>query len=258
VDVSAVPTPPPQRILIVEDNRDDAETLAQLLSLLGHEVRTAHDGPAGLEIARAFPPHVVLLDIGLPGLDGYEVARRLRRELKPAPVLVAVTGHNEEEDRRRSQEAGIDYHLAKPADPEQLLTLLAQPPAGRRRATRVLVVEDEPAILAMLDLALRFHGFEVQVAPNGHEAVRVYEQRGPDIDLVLMDVQMPGDLDGPATLGALRRLNPHVRCAFMSGNTGRYSGEELLALGASCVLAKPFANLALLADHLRNAAGIRH
>jgi CheY-like chemotaxis protein len=96
--------------------------------MFGHEVRTAQDGPAAIEEARTYEPEVVLLDIGLPGMDGLEVARRLRQELglKDA-LLVAMTGFGQEEDRCRSQEAGFNAHLVKPVDLETLHTMLAQP-----------------------------------------------------------------------------------------------------------------------------------
>jgi PAS domain S-box-containing protein len=108
---------PRRRVLVVDDNLDAAESLAMLLRLEKHTVHTAHDGPAALLEAEAFRPEVVLLDIGLPRMDGYEVARRLREELGlKAALLVAVTGYGQEEDRRRSEEAGFDAHLTKPAD----------------------------------------------------------------------------------------------------------------------------------------------
>jgi CheY-like chemotaxis protein len=119
---------PPQLILVVDDNGDAAEMLAMLLRLKGHEVRTAYDGPAALVAVRAQPPDVVLCDIGMPGMDGLEVARRLRQDLglKQA-LLVALTGYGGEEDRRRSREAGFNAHLVKPADVRALERLLARP-----------------------------------------------------------------------------------------------------------------------------------
>jgi PAS domain S-box-containing protein len=117
---------PSRRILVVDDNVDVAESLAQYLGVTGHEVRTAYNGPAALEVARTYQPEIVLLDIGMPGMDGYEMARRLRQEPGLENVLlVALTGYGQEEDRRRCQEAAIDHHLVKPADPEALQTLLA-------------------------------------------------------------------------------------------------------------------------------------
>jgi signal transduction histidine kinase/CheY-like chemotaxis protein len=120
--------PPPRRVLVVDDNVDVAASLARFLELTGHDVRTAHDGPAALDAVRADRPEVVLLDIGLPGMDGYEVARRLRELLATAGVvLVALTGYGQEGDRRRSREAGFDHHLVKPVDPAALQELLASP-----------------------------------------------------------------------------------------------------------------------------------
>lgn len=115
------------RVLVVEDNVDAAKSLAILLRLWGHEVHLAPDGPAALEMARVHRPEVVLLDIGLPGMDGYEVARRLREQGGPhRPLLLAMTGYGREEDCRRAQEAGFDRHLVKPVDLEELEGLLAQ------------------------------------------------------------------------------------------------------------------------------------
>jgi signal transduction histidine kinase len=107
----------PRRILVVDDNRDAAETLGMLLELSGAHTRVVHDGQAALEAFRSYRPAVVLLDLGLPGMDGYEIARRLRDE--PGGVhakLIALTGWGQEEDRRRSRAAGIDHHLVKPVD----------------------------------------------------------------------------------------------------------------------------------------------
>jgi PAS domain S-box-containing protein len=134
--VDAVPAPPPppragpsppRRILVVDDNVDAAQSLATLLRLGGHEVRVTHDGPAALSEARAFVPEVVLLDIGMPGMDGYEVARRLRRAPETnGALLVAQTGWGQDEDHRRSREAGFAAHLVKPLDPDALEQLLAR------------------------------------------------------------------------------------------------------------------------------------
>jgi PAS domain S-box-containing protein len=132
----AEPAPAPQaadrtaarasRILVVDDNADSARGLARLLKLLGHEVRTAHDGPAAVAAARAECPDVVLLDIGLPGMDGYEVARQLRETQNGhRPVIIGVSGYGQEDDRRRAREAGFDHHLVKPIDHDTLLSLLS-------------------------------------------------------------------------------------------------------------------------------------
>ena len=114
------------RLLVVDDNVDAADVLAMFLQLAGHEVKVAHGGPAALGIAATFQPQVILLDIGLPGMNGYEAARQLRQLPGLEKVLlVAVTGYGEDHDRRQAQEAGFDHHLTKPVDPEALGELLA-------------------------------------------------------------------------------------------------------------------------------------
>ncbi|HWB08555.1 MAG TPA: ATP-binding protein [Pirellulales bacterium] len=121
-DLHTLPaTSGPRRILVVDDNVDATTTLAMLLSVQQHAVKVAHDGLAALEAAKEFRPDVILLDIGLPRMDGYEVARRLREESDLKNVLlVALTGYGQEEDRRRSAEAGFDFHLVKPVSLEAL------------------------------------------------------------------------------------------------------------------------------------------
>ncbi len=114
------------RILVVDDNRDSAVSLALMLQIMGHTTRAAHDGLEGLEAARTFHPDVVLLDIGLPRLNGYDVSRRIREQpWGRNMVLIALTGWGQEEDKRRSREAGFNFHMVKPLDPAALEKLLA-------------------------------------------------------------------------------------------------------------------------------------
>ena len=119
------------RVLVVEDNEGAAESLTAFLRILGHDVEVACDGVAALAAIRRAPPRVALLDIGLPGMDGYELARRIRRE--PAVrgvVLIALTGYGRDEDRDLAAAAGFDHHLVKPIDPEALEDLLARLASG--------------------------------------------------------------------------------------------------------------------------------
>jgi len=119
------PAPASRRILVVDDNHDAARSLARLLKLAGNEVRTAEDGREAVVAAAAFRPDVVLLDIGLPVLNGYDAARRIRAQPWGGDmVLVALTGWGQDEDRRRSREAGFDHHLVKPVDTDTLMRLL--------------------------------------------------------------------------------------------------------------------------------------
>jgi len=121
----------PRRVLLIDDNRDAVESMTVLLELWGHEVRIAYNGPDALTLAAEFRPDAALLDIGLPGMTGYEVAQRLRQ--LPgwrAVMLVAVTGYGQDEDLRRSREAGFDHHLTKPVEPATLQGLLVSAPVS--------------------------------------------------------------------------------------------------------------------------------
>jgi CheY-like chemotaxis protein len=119
--------PPRRRILVVDDNIDAAKSLGMLLGLYGQDVRLASDGPEALCIAGEFRPEVVVLDIGLPGMDGNEVARRLReRPDFQSALIIAVSGWGQETDRERSRAAGFDHHLVKPAKPDVILNLIAK------------------------------------------------------------------------------------------------------------------------------------
>ena len=121
---------PGLRVLVVDDDADTAATIAVLVGMSMHKAQVVSDGPAALQAAEADPPDVVLLDIGLPGMDGWEVARQLRKSKKgQRPLIIAITGRADETDREKSAEVGIDLHLVKPVDPELLLRLLKRPDA---------------------------------------------------------------------------------------------------------------------------------
>jgi DNA-binding response OmpR family regulator len=122
-----------RRVLVVDDNLDAAESTAAYLRLEGHEVKTVGDGAQALASIKVFDPHVIVLDIGLPGLDGFEVARRLRsRGDTSHALLIAVTGYGQREDRSRAGEAGFDYFFVKPADPREIHGAIER---GRATAT---------------------------------------------------------------------------------------------------------------------------
>jgi CheY-like chemotaxis protein len=140
------------RVLVVEDNRDSADSLRLLLALYGYEVAVAYCGHDGVRAAQQCRPDVVLCDIGLPGLDGYAVARRLRGNPATAQArLIAVTAYGRDEDRRRSHEAGFERHLVKPVDPDDLRSsldcpavLIATPPPGGHRKRPTAPVRGSP------------------------------------------------------------------------------------------------------------------
>jgi CheY-like chemotaxis protein len=133
----AAPPPPPQpaggrlKVVVIDDNADAADTTGMLLEAWGHAVVAAYDGPSGLEVVRREKPDVVLMDIGLPGLNGYEVAGKLKDEGLVPPLMVAVTGYGHEADRQRAEWAGFHNHIVKPAKPDDLARILAS--AGRAK-----------------------------------------------------------------------------------------------------------------------------
>jgi PAS domain S-box-containing protein len=130
---NGLPKGGPHRVLVVDDSRDSAETLARLLRRLGHTVEVAHDGPSAFEAAPGFGPDLALLDIGLPGMDGYQLARALRREPSLGRLhLVALTGYGSESDRIKSAEAGFDDHLVKPVEFDDLRAILDRSTVGHR------------------------------------------------------------------------------------------------------------------------------
>lgn len=113
------------RILIVDDNRDNATTLSMLLRRVGHQTLTAFDGKEALALARSFNPEVILLDIGLPRLNGYEVCRWIRaQQSSHRMVIIAQTGWGQEETRQKTRDAGFDHHMVKPVEPNALLKIL--------------------------------------------------------------------------------------------------------------------------------------
>ena len=121
-----------RRVLVVDDNQDAADSLAMLLGVRGEEVRIAYDGAQALEVERDFKPDVVLLDIGLPAVSGYDVAERIRAKRGDKVLIVAITGWGQEKDLRRAEDAGIDHHFTKPVDFEALVALIERAAPSRR------------------------------------------------------------------------------------------------------------------------------
>jgi CheY-like chemotaxis protein len=124
---AAVPPTGGRRILVADDDQDSAESLAMLFQMMGHDVRSALNGLEAVDVAANFRPDLIVLDIGMPGLDGYEVCRRIRQQpWAQAVVIAALTGWTRDEDKDRSQEAGFDHYIVKPIDPKVLADLVAR------------------------------------------------------------------------------------------------------------------------------------
>jgi PAS domain S-box-containing protein len=142
---TATPQAHTSRVLVVDDNKDAADMLAMMLQMFGHKVQTAYDGQTALETAAEYQPDFVLLDIGLPDMNGYEVARRLRQQPGTKDVLlIAMTGYGQDSDRQQSQEAGFDHHLVKPVEPQKLQDLLETLAKKPRPETGKGLSFDEP------------------------------------------------------------------------------------------------------------------
>jgi CheY-like chemotaxis protein/two-component sensor histidine kinase len=143
---------PQRRVLIVDDNRDSADSLAMLMQITGNKTYMAHDGVEAVEAVEKYRPEVVLLDIGLPGMDGHEVCRRVREQPWGKDIIViALTGWGQEDDRRKSEEAGFDGHLVKPVDYDKLLELLASLTSERESGSIVKSIVKEKISLNVIE-----------------------------------------------------------------------------------------------------------
>jgi CheY-like chemotaxis protein len=195
--------PASRRVLIVEDHRDASAMLVELMSELGCEVRAASTGPDALVVAKSFRPEVVLLDIELPGMSGYEVAQALRQDADTRDTLVvAVTGTGTLRERVLALEAGIDLHLVKPVPLDRLIEVLAIGPAlphAVRQGNTILVVDDSAAGRYATTHGLRKCGFKVIEATSGRGAV----EKVGDATAIVLDVILP-DVDGRELCRLLR------------------------------------------------------
>jgi CheY-like chemotaxis protein len=127
------------KVLVVEDNVDSAETLAILLRAYDHEVRTVHDGLQAIEVSERFQPDVILLDLGLPDLDGYDVCRRIRQRPRGRNmIIIALSGWGQQKDKDRSAASGFDLHLVKPVEAQTLIEMLSSAPPGQTPSTAAL------------------------------------------------------------------------------------------------------------------------
>jgi signal transduction histidine kinase/CheY-like chemotaxis protein len=209
---AAAPATESHRILVVDDNRDAADGLAMLLRLRGNDVRVAYSGSQALEVAAQFQPEVGVLDIGMPEMNGYEVARELRTyEWGRDAILIALTGWGQEHDEHNATARGFDHHFVKPARPAELAACWQR--LERRRAAtpqknqRMLVVDDHPHVADSIASVLRYLGGDVGTVYDGKAALDTVREFKPSI--LFLDLEMPG-MSGYDVAREIR-ANPETR-----------------------------------------------
>lgn len=241
-----------RRILVIEDNTLNLKLVRDILQFAGHQVCEARSGEDGLQLAQREPPDLVLMDLQLPGIDGFETLHRLRRDvLAPGVPVVAVTALAMAEDRERAAAAGFDGYIEKPISvrtlPGQIEGFLAEAPPATAGdgAVTVLAVDDTPANLRLLEAVLRPQGHRVVTAASGPEALEMLSRE--NVDLVLLDIVMP-EMDG---YEVCRRIRSVPATEFLpvvmitaSGNQQRLAALES---GADDFVSKPFDQSELLA-----------
>ena len=238
------------RILVVDDLRDTADSLAMLLRLRGNDVRATYDGMEALRIAGEFHPEVVVLDIGLPGLNGYETARRMRRQpWGESAILIAVTGWGQEQDRLDAAAAGFDHHFVKPVRPAELANCWQRvqrrrgltPPSMARIGPlkqRILVIDDHPDVADSIASVLRYLGADVGTAYDGATGLTTIRDFQPSI--VFIDLHMPG-MSGYEVAKALRASPDNKDLALIAVTGWDTSGEvdKMREAGFNHTLMKP-------------------
>lgn len=241
-----------RRILVIEDNTLNLKLVRDVLQFAGHDVSEARSGEDGLQLAQRHPPDLVLMDLQLPGMDGFEALQRLRQGiLRQGVPVVAVTALAMAEDRERAAQAGFDGYLEKPisvrALPGQIEEFLteARGATAEDAPVRVLAVDDTPANLRLLEAVLMPKGYRVVTATSGSDALEVLARGG--VDLVLLDVVMP-EMDGYDVCRRIRAI-PETEFLPVVMITASGSEQRLAALesGADDFVSKPFDQSELLA-----------
>ncbi len=258
----------PARILVIEDNRDNLELMTYLLEVFGYEVLTAMDGEEGLEVARREFPNLVLSDLQMPKLDGYEVARAFRRDPRLAMLpLVAVTAYAMRGDRDKVLAAGFDGYISKPIVPEEFvgqverfleprwhataqraLTSDEHGPAQLPHRATILVVDNSPVNLQLMQSTLEPFGYKVITAGSAREALELARENPPD--LILSDLHMP-DMDGYGFLNALKSHESLkvIPFAIISSTIwGEKDPNHALRMGADKFILRPIEPQRLVAE----------
>lgn len=246
--VSATPLKKSLRILLADDNIDLAEALAEFLRSEGHEVETVHDGEAALSESLSGRFQVVLLDIGLPNLNGYEIARRVRASKVPGVTLYAVTGYGQERDRFEATKAGFDGHLVKPVDYDILRQLLfdATSQISPREEQRlpdasepILVIEDQRALAHLMKHLLSQLGYKVSVAHDGPSGIELARNLQPGT--ILCDINLSSTMNGYDVARSLRGMQETAgaRLIAVTGAEDDQHDELAAAAGFDASLQKP-------------------
>ena len=230
----------PSRVLIVDDNVESATSLSKLLQREGFRVCLSHNGLDALSAADEFQPESVLLDLGLPGLDGYEVASRLRQKGFDETLLVAVSGYGEEGARRRSQEAGFDLHLVKPARISQITEVCI------KGSVKILLVEDNPIVGTAAKNYLKKQGYRIRLTVSGEDALKLTESWRPDI--LVSDLNLAGRMTGMELVSELSQAYQDLYCIALTGTDEPHIVNEARARGFHRVFVKPVPLPALAAE----------
>jgi CheY-like chemotaxis protein len=226
-------TPPTPSILVVDDDPDTCRNIADILTDLGYQVDTAPDGPAALELVRKHPYDVALLDFKMPGMNGLELYREIRK-LRAGTVAIIVSAYTNQATRDEAIGAGAWQVLAKPVDFPKLLGLVDE----AMGQPLVMVVDDDPDLCSSLWDLLRDRGYRVALASNARAAAqRVREQA---YKVVLIDMQLP-DGDGTDVFHAVRHANPDAHTVVITGHPElSQQVEQVVREGADAVCYKPF------------------
>jgi CheY-like chemotaxis protein len=233
-------------ILVVDDNADFLSSLSSLLEQWDYRSLEARSGGDALASLRRHKPDLMLLDWILPDATGLDVLSAIRSDPELAATkTIVITGHSHLANEpillhgRRILQKPVQLGVLREAIDEAIL----------RRPLEVLIADDMNDVGKAIAFGLRYHGMTVRQCNGGDECVALFSEHRNTIDVVLLDVQMP-NLDGPETLAALRQIDPNVKAAFITGNLGKYSSEQLFQAGALRVLQKPILPFTLARDIL--------
>ncbi len=230
-----------RRVLVVDDNIDGACSLATMLQLMGSEVQIAHDGLQAISVAESFRPDVILMDIGMPQLNGYDACRRIREKDWASDIfIVAQTGWGNDDDKIKSYEAGFNLHMVKPIDPSSLQKVLDElnPRKELLASLKVLAVDDRRDAIYVMEKLLKAIGCNARTAGDGSSAVEIAKEFIPDV--IFLDIEMPG-MSGIEVARLIRHEEPlrNVILIAMTGHDTDDDRQRFRQAGFNAHLVKP-------------------